>query len=316
MTTKGTFKLSSGEKSITLIGEVLIDKIHDALTDSVKVLFGGSPANIAINLMNLGISDVKFYGAVGNDVFGKLILDKFKEMNISTNTINITEYPTSIVEINKTVNSPVPIFLRGADYHITLTKEMISDIKRSSIVHFSYWPLSSEPAKSTIIKVIEIAKSSEAIIGFDPNYHSKLTTEQSITLEEIKEIISKVDIIKPSIDDSQRLFGKGYSVEEYLDMYVKLGAKLVVMTLGEKGLIASYQGKTYELGTYAKNIVDATGAGDAFWSGMYAAILNNESLEDILKSGNICSAYNLSHIGGDSNLPSYTTLKQKYKIGE
>ncbi len=316
MTTKRSFKLCNDGKGITLIGEVLIDKIHDGLTKSVKVLCGGSPANIAINLVNLGISNVKFHGAIGNDDYGKLILNKFNENSILTNSINITKYPTSVVEINKTTNTPIPNFIRGADYHITLTEEMVFDIKRSNIVHFSYWPLSNEPAKSMILEVIEIAKASRTIIGFDPNYHSELTTEQSITIEEIKEVISKVDIIKPSIDDSQRIFGKGYAIEEYLDMYVKLGAKLVVMTLGEQGLIASYQGKTYKLGTYAKDIVDATGAGDAFWSGMYAAILNNESLEDILKSGNICSAYNLSYIGGDSNLPSYITLKEKYKIGE
>jgi sugar/nucleoside kinase (ribokinase family) len=154
------------------------------------------------------------------------------------------------------------------------------------------------------------------VIGFDPNYHIDLDPLKGLNKDEILKVIGQVDIIKPSLDDSIRIFGEGLSPNEYIQKYIELGCKLVIMTLGEKGLIVSCNGEIIEMESLAKTVVDTTGAGDAFWGGFYTGIITDESINDSLRLGLLCSSYNLKEIGAFNNFPSLKDLKKELKIGE
>lgn len=300
---------------VVLIGEVLIDKIHDKSTKNFNSMMGGSTSNISVNLKHLG-QRPNFIGAVGNDDYGKEILKKLELNGIDISYINISDFSTSIVEIDSSIGSPTPKFYRSSDYKIFYSNELETLIKNSKILHFSYWPLSLEPSKSTILKSIEVAKKNNVIIGFDPNYHIDLDPLNGLSIEEILNVIKKVDIIKPSLDDSIRIFGSGFTTKEYIQKYLDLGCKLVIMTLGEKGLIASYKGEIVEMKSLAKTVVDSTGAGDAFWGGFYSGIISNETIYDSLRLGLLCSAYNLKEIGAFNDFPSLKYMKKELGIGK
>ena len=298
---------------ITLIGEILVDEIYNNRTGEESVLFGGSPANIALNLIDLGLRDVQFAGAVGDDEFGDLLLKNISNNHLSTVHITTTQHNTTVVKIDQTESTPIPTFYRGSDYHITMTDNLRHTIAASSILHFSYWPLSQEPARSTIKEAISIAKDNNVLVGFDPNYHPLLDEENDFDRQEIIEIIQQVDVIKPSLDDAKRIFGGNESAESYLQRFADLGVKLVVMTLGKDGLLCQYQDQIIALPSMATEVVDVTGAGDAFLSGLYSALLHQENLETTLKMGLVCSAYNLKQVGGRSYLPTYEVLRQQIK---
>lgn len=310
MTFMNNFELPNKENDILLIGEILIDEIKNGNHQEKKRLFGGSPANIAVNLHNLGITPT-FFGAVGNDPFGQYLKKELDIHGINSKFVKTFKTATTTVEIENISDSPLPKFNRASDYHIYYTKELEKELANVKIVHFSYWPLSKEPAKSTIKSVIKFAKRNNIIIGFDPNYHKDLVTTDSITIEELKEIMGKVDIIKPSLDDSIRIFGDGFTVNEYISKYQELGCKLILMTLGKDGIIASYNGVTIELPTVAKEVIDVTGAGDAFWSGLYAGILNGENIYNSIKVGLVCSAYSLKQIGAITELPNISEIMKE-----
>ncbi len=62
-------------------------------------------------------------------------------------------------------------------------------------------------------KFIEIAKEEGSLVCFDPNYREILWEPNHDGKEYIKNLLSKIDIIKPSEDDAFHLFGEG-TVEE------------------------------------------------------------------------------------------------------
>lgn len=316
MKQSNTIPIIQKRYGITLIGEILVDEINNRSNGQVSVVFGGSPANITMNMSNLGIANVRFFGSVGNDFYGKSLLRDLNNEKVDTSNIMVHDVPTTIVRINKTDLTPIPTFYRGADSEIEFTKELEDAIINSSILHFSYWPLSKEPSLSTILKAIKVAKEHGTLVGLDPNYHDALVTPESISIEELRELLKEIDIIKPSLDDATRIFGEGYSVEEYLLKFVELGVSFVVMTLGKDGLVAYYADHIYRLSSYATEVVDATGAGDAFIGGLYTGILQQETIETILKIGTACSACNLAHVGARSYLPVIDVLKEKFHIGE
>ena len=151
------------------------------------------------------------------------------------------------------------------------------------------------------------------LIGFDPNYHEMIWEEGHDGIEYIKNLIGKVDIIKPSEVDAERIFGPD-TPENHVNKFIECGAKLVIMTLGKYGAIVSDGTKTIKFNTLATEVIDTTGAGDAFWGGFYTAITSNYTLKEALNIGFATSAFKLKHVGAIAKLPSIEELKTIYNI--
>lgn len=300
--------LSSPQSDLLLIGETLVDVFID-YQHNTHVLFGGSPANICVNTKQLGLRP-RLCSSIGNDDNGTFLMEKLNHHNIDTSLITRCDKETSKVMVNQTDASPIPTFYRGCDHNITLTDSLIEAIMNTKILHFSYWPLTKNPSKSTVIELIKYAKKHHVTISFDPNIHKALLTDTSITEKELLSILKEVDIIKPSLDDASRLFDLDASKEVYMDKFEALGIDLIMMTLGKDGVYVSHKNKRTHYPTYAKQIIDSTGAGDAFWSGFYGGFLNDYSLEDSIMLAQIASGFALRQIGAITDLPRIEELAQ------
>ncbi|GFZ31091.1 fructokinase [Clostridium zeae] len=305
------------KNDILTVGELLIDMISadygdDFECNSYNKFFGGSPANIAMNTKMLGINSL-VASAVGNDGLGKFLINHIKNAGINTSYIDIVEYSTSMVLVTKSKSSPIPIFYRAADYNLAYTDSLQEALKNSKIFHFSCWPISKEPSRSTIEKCIEEARKNGVLVSFDPNYHPMIWEKGEDGPEYIKSILDKVDIVKPSEDDAERLFGRD-TRKNQIDKFLRLGAKLVVMTLGKDGAIASNGSQTITFTTLATNVVDTTGAGDAFWSGFYTSLIKGHTIKEALNLGFAVSAYKLKYTGSVVELPKLEEIKEMYKL--
>lgn len=302
---------------VLAVGELLVDMISKEYSNNFEdnnyqMFFGGSPANIVMNTTKLGIKS-QIISAVGNDGLGQFLLQHLKDNNINTSMVSEVEFPTSLVMITKSKGTPVPIFYRNADLHMNYCKAIEENIKRTKIVHFSCWPLSAQPFRDTIEQIIKVAKSNKVIIGFDPNYHPMIWERGHDGIEYVKSIIKYVDIIKPSEDDAERLFGKDLA-DNQIDKFLGLGAKLVIMTLGKDGAIISNGIEKIKIPTMAGTVIDTTGAGDAFWSGLYAAIIKGYTIKKSLSFAAAVSAYKLKFLGAVVELPSIEKIKKLYGL--
>lgn len=311
--------LNFEDKAIDIftIGELLIDMISTDYDDNFNCNnyskhFGGSPANITMNINRLG-GNSTIAACVGKDGLGDFLVNHLKNNNVDTNYINRVNYSTSMVLVTKSKTTPIPIFYRGADYNLNYTDKLDSALKNCKIVHFSCWPISQEKSRNTIEKVIIEARKNNVLIGFDPNYHDMIWQHDHNGLEYIKNLISKVDIIKPSEVDAERIFGAD-TPENQINKFINLGAKLVIMTLGKDGAIVSNGIETLTFKTLATEIVDTTGAGDAFWSGFYTGITKGYTIKTALELGFAVSAFKLKHVGAIAKLPNIEEIKNIYNI--
>ena len=274
--------------------------------------FGGSPANITMNIKRLGGNPI-ISASVGNDRLGEFLINNLKKNNINTEFINKVNNSTSMVLVTKSKETPLPIFYRSADYNLEYNEDIGSILKNSKIVHFSCWPISQKKSRKVIEKVIEEARKNNVLIGFDPNYHEMIWEEGHDGIEYIKNLIGKLDIIKPSEVDAERIFGPD-TPENHVDKFIQCGAKLVIMTLGKDGAIVSNGTETIKFKTLATEVVDTTGAGDAFWGGFYTALTSNYPLKEALNIGFATSAFKLKNVGAIAELPSIEELKTLYNI--
>lgn len=297
---------SDKPNDVLAIGELLIDMISedydDALNcDKYQRYFGGSVANLAMNVKKLGLNS-QVVSAVGKDSFGAFLLQQLEQEGISTDYIQASDASTSMVVVTKSRNTPTPIFYRGADYQLHITPELEQAVKQSKILHFSCWPISREPARSTIEQAIALARKEGTMVGFDPNYHPDIWSSGEDGRDYVKSIIRQVDVIKPSLDDADRIFGEDRP-ENHLATFLDLGAKLVILTLGADGALVSNGTEKIHLESVATDVVDTTGAGDAFWSGFYAGIARGRSVLEAVQYGMEISAYKLKHVGPVQRFP-------------
>ena len=310
-------KFENKRFDVFAIGELLVDMISDDYDadnscNKYSRYFGGSPANITMNIKRLGGNPI-ISASVGNDRLGEFLINNLKKNNINTEFINKVNNSTSMVLVTKSKETPLPIFYRSADYNLEYNEDIGSILKNIKIVHFSCWPISQKKSRKVIEKVIEEARKNNVLIGFDPNYHEMIWEEGHDGIEYIKNLIGKLDIIKPSEVDAERIFGPD-TPENHVDKFIQCGAKLVIMTLGKDGAIVSNGTETIKFKTLATEVVDTTGAGDAFWGGFYTALTSNYPLKEALNIGFATSAFKLKNVGAIAELPSIEELKTLYNI--
>ena len=304
---------------ILTIGDLLIDMISEqydehAENDTYNRHFGGSPSNIAMNAQRLGIRPL-VASAVGRDGLGQFLLNHLRRAGIDTRCIQQVDYATSMVVVTKSKSTPIPIFYRSADYHLQYTDSLEQALSEAKIVHFSCWPISRTPVRATIEHVIDKAREQGALLCFDPNYHPMIWQEGEDGAAYVKSMIGRVDIVKPSEDDAERLFGPD-THERQLDKFLQLGAKLVMMTLGAQGALVSNGRETVRFDALPTEVVDTTGAGDAFWSGFYAGIVKGCTLTEAMRVGLAVSAYKLQYTGAVVDLPTLEEIDALYKDRE
>lgn len=293
-------------KHILVYGEVLIDEIIDNQGHN-HGLVGGSAANVAINLAQLGIRST-FIGAKGNDAYGQLIQSTLDAAGCDTNYLITSYLNTSVVKMNQTVGTPLPKFHRGADSEIENLKAIDNLLDTVDILHFTYWPLSKNPAKKTLFELIKQAKAKNILLGFDPNIHEDLLTDSSMTTHERDDLFHQIDFLKASKDDLSRMYGKSLTQKEIINVLKPFNIPWVIITLGKEGVMVLHDEKEYHFETLAKEVIDATGAGDAFISGFYTSFLHNNSLIQMIKDAQTLSAIVLNHLGAITKIPNYKNL--------
>ncbi len=311
--------LSDSEVDLLAVGEVLIDLIsHEEAdtfleADSFERYFGGSPANIAMNLASLGKKSA-LISRVGFDGLGEYLIRRLEEAGVITDAVSVdSENNTTVIMVTRSRKSPKFIAYRGAEKFIDSDEIEDDDINKSKIIHLSTFALSAPESRRAIEKIINIARDQDKIISLDPNYRPHLWEGNGDGIEYIKNLLPKIDIIKPSLDDAEALFGKG-DAESYIKSFHDSGCNLVILTLGADGLIVSTGNEIKYFDSLAIEVIDTTGAGDAFWSGFYTGVTSGYSLELAVQLGNAVAAEVIKEVGAIVDLANEKALIEKYNL--
>jgi len=271
---------------VLTIGETVVDFISVEKTDTLSNAstferhLGGSPANIAVYVSKLG-GAAAVIAKTGIGAFGKFLKSELQRHGVSTEYLLMDHRThTTVIFVSSTHATPDFEEFRSGDY--LLRPEEISDeaISRTKVVHASTFALSLEPCRSAVIGAFRRAREMDKLVSLDPNYSRRVWPDHKEARGVIREAYRYVDVTKPSADDARRIFGPGYEPEQYIEMFHDLGAATVVFTMGREGNLISENGKiTAQVPARPVEVVDATGAGDAFWAGFLMATLEGNSAE-------------------------------------
>jgi sugar/nucleoside kinase (ribokinase family) len=305
MTEKYPDIISLGE----LLVEIMRDKINAKHGDIGAIYKGpfpsGAPAIFIDSAARMGKPfnlSTGFIGVIGNDEFGKCILEKLHNDNVDTSQIRITNKLTTGIAFNQynSDGSRKFIFAQGAageTSELDINEEYFQGIKN---IHIMGSALSiTNKSRDACYKAIDIAqrKNPKVIVSFDPNLRPEmLDLKTIITIS--KPILEKTDILLPSGEEAEHLAGlKG--PENACRKLLEMGPKIVVLKQGHKGCTVFTSDEIKGLRIKGLKVVekDPTGAGDCFGGAFIIGYLVGWELEKIAKFANAVGALKVESFG-------------------
>mgnify|MGYP001603413964 FL=1 len=161
----------------------------------------------------------------------------------------------------------------------------------------------------TAKEIVKYAKKNNIKWAFNP---SQYLAEKGI--KALKEFIYGCDLLVLNKEEAEALVGSWemgvWSIDHLLEKLKKY-AKIVVITDGPRNVHASDGVRKYSLYPTKTKIVETTGAGDAFASGVLAGLQLKNNLEFALRFGYSESESVIQHIGAKNKL---LTLNEALKL--
>ena len=271
---------------IISIGEILADMVGDTESGTLnfKAFCGGAPFNVAVNAKNAG-AKVGFVGRVGKDVIGRFVVEEAKKANLDCLDIQVdSERNTTIAFVSLKDGERDFAFNRHdtADFNIDLEEIDFSKYKDLKIIHLGSLMLSEDAGKIFAEKVANETKEMGAKLSFDMNFRMDTYKDFEDAKKAYKPYVECADIIKFS-DDELVLYTGIEDVKTAIESIYQQN-QLFVLTLGSKGSMYYYNGKSAIVPTEKVKPVDTTGAGDAFFGTLLAELEDKDYTEENLKS--------------------------------
>jgi 2-dehydro-3-deoxygluconokinase len=227
--------------------------------------FGGDTSNAAVAAARQG-ARVAYVTAIGDDETGRAFRGLWAREGIDTTHVRTRpDTATGVYFVAHGKEGHVFSYLRAGSAASRLAPRDVpfDVIRRAKALHVSGISQAiSTSACDAVFAAIEAARDAGVLVSYDSNLRLKLwpiARARAI----IHAAMACCDIARPGLDDARQLTGL-VEPEAIVDFYLRLGAKIVALTLGREGALVATQFERRHLPTITVDLVDATGAGDCF----------------------------------------------------
>ncbi|MET8081865.1 carbohydrate kinase [Streptomyces sp. NPDC005303] len=258
--------------TVTVIGECVADAFTDPTRSgadelALRVLPGGGPANTAVALARLG-TPTRFRARISQDAFGALFRSRLTDSGVDlTGSVTTSEPSTlAIATLDDTGQATYSFYAdNAADWQWTYGELAAGVYDDTVCLHTGSLALIRDPGGSRVED--HLAQVRERVtVSVDPNVRPLLVSPTAYR-ERIPRWCALADILRLSEDDLAVLL-PGTGPEEACDTWHAAGARLVVITLGERGALASLDGRRITVPAPPVDVADTVGAGDSFTAGL------------------------------------------------
>lgn len=264
---------------------------------------GGGACNFAVGLARLG-SQVSLFGHVGKDQEGKRAIDSLLSEKVDVSkVIHEPEVGTGfvIILVDKEGES-IKIGCREANACLSpgeMTNELFEGIE---LVHVSSVSI------PIALKVAEKAK--ELSITSSIDFGGELMGAER---EILSEIINEYSIIFLNALSFQRAFNMSPTKHNFQKVNLK-EEQILNVTLGDRGSYIITPKKSYFIPSRKVEVVDTTGAGDAYAAGfIHYFCAGIKDLEEIGQKAAICAAIQITHSSARKGMPTKLEVEEFIK---
>lgn len=264
---------------------------------------GGSSANTIVGLSRLGFKTAHM-SSLGTDHEGKTILDIFEKEKISKDFLSMKQGRTSsVVAIVDSKGERTMYINPGVSALLSISDVDFESIALAKFLHLSPFVGEKQFAlQKTVVNKIDTLKTK---ISFAPGHRY---SEKGISA--LESILRKTYILFLNEPELQLLAGleknTDYEInyKEACGKLLKLGIKIVAVTLSERGAFVCSENFAEIIPAFKTNVLDTTGAGDAFAAGFLAGILSEKDIKKCTQLGNKIASFCIQKMGARAGLPT------------
>lgn len=288
------------ESRIVVFGDVIDDVVampqepirEDTDTvASIRFRAGGSAANTAAWLGSLG-APVDFVGAVGSaDLTRHTAL--LTEVGVTARLQGSPTLPTGTIVIIVEGDRRTMLTERGANAALDpadVTDELLAS---AGIVHLTGHALLNAAGADGFAALIARAKAAGAEVSVDPGSAGFIA---DYGVERFLAAIEGANLLFPSLEEGRGL--TGLDEPEAIAAALAESFPTVVLTMGTEGVVVSQEGQTLRVPALVTEIVDPTGAGDAFCAGFLREWVRERDVTAAVSAGAAVASRAVRIVGG------------------
>jgi ribokinase len=258
---------------ILLLGDVCVDLLMpvdmypehggDGMGERLDTMVGGGVINSAISLVRLGVPAAPMV-CTGADSWASYLLDKLVAAGLDVEYVCARPgADTAITFVAVTPDGERTMFsMRGANTQYRPDDVNLAAFQNAGWLHISSYALLEAPQRSALWRAVDLARQRDIPISMDLN--NDVILRQPDAALRLLPLLDTCILGHPEV----LWLGGGASFEAGLDRLLHMGVSLAAVKLGSAGCLLANGSTRLSLPPFPIQVVDTTGAGDAFSAGI------------------------------------------------
>ncbi len=291
----------------TVKGEVMLGLRYGCkipVGDSISMV-AGNAANNAVGASRLKLKTA-IYVNIGNDEDGDKIKNKLKQEGVNTRFVTIEKDLPSNHHFVLDFKGERTILVHHQPWRYNLP-----DFDRSKWIYFT--SLAPTFVQSNIVnQLINYLELSSARLLYNPG-----TFQLKAGVKKNPRLLSLTEVFIVNAQEAKLVLGfdegENIPIKKLLKSICDLGPRMSVITDGVNGSYGFDGTNFYQLGIFPAKLVEMTGAGDGYATGVLAGLFYGESLTEAMRWGAANGAAVVEQIGPQAGLLTYQEMQEKLK---
>ncbi len=292
-------------KKLVSTGEILVEIMAERIGQSflepgplVGPFPSGVPAIFIGQAAALG-QPAGLIGAVGNDDFGQLNIDRLRQLGADVSAIAVHEghaTGTAFVTYRADASRHFVFNIRNSAAGLLdiddAARRLLADADH---VHVMGSSLFSDKATDVALAAIAAVKAKGGTVSFDPNIRREIMQASGMR-EALDRVLAQTDVFLPS-GNELFLFSSASEEKGAVDDVLGRGTSCIVLKKGKGGAAYHDRHGAVSMPGFTVEEVDPTGAGDCFGAAFVSFWLCGAAPADALRIANACGALTVTRKG-------------------
>jgi ribokinase len=269
--------------------------------EELKFTLGGNACNNAVGSARLGMK-AAFYSIIGDDDSGRRIIEQIKGENVSSEYV--------VIQKGKPTNYSVVLTYKTERTILVYHYPRKYQLPKLAVSKWIYLTSMGKGFDSIHKDLLLQLKFNGTKLAFNPGTHQLLAGRK--VLQPVLKVCSVLILNK---EEALMILGLGSAtaLKDILRQLHNLGPDMIVVTDGSNGAYGFDGHRCYFMKVMRSKVVQRTGAGDSFSTGVIGALFYGKSLPEALQWGTANAASVIEHIGPQTGLLTPQQLKKRIK---
>lgn len=279
---------------------------------------GGSATNVAVAAARHGLRTAVITG-VGDDPFGRFCLAEVRRLGVDnrfvfTDPVNPT--PLAFCEIFPPDDFPLYFYREpiAPDLAITAKDIDLAAVTQARIYWSTVTGLSRDPSR-TAHHVAWKERGRAPLTILDLDYRPMFWSSPDAARAEVGRALEHVTVAVGNREECEIAVGET-DPHRAADALLDRGIELAIVKQGPRGVLAKTREETVEVAPYPVDVVNGLGAGDGFGGALCYGLLQDWSLERVIRFANIAGAIVATRRECSTAMPTTDEVESAMKEGE